>query len=77
MLASRKKFASTSALRGKATSARFVVRAFAQPHADAVGEQLFDVGLGAIEIGLDNDANRAAKPGTRVDAAHNVERSPA
>ncbi len=41
---------------------RLFVRAFAKPNADAVGEKLFDVGLGAVEVGLDDDADGAAHP---------------
>ena len=53
---------------------RLVVGAFAEADADAVGEELLDVGLGAVEIGLDDDADGAAHVGARVDAAHDVER---
>jgi hypothetical protein len=52
----------------------FLVGAFAETDADAFGDELLDVGLGAVEIGLDDDADGAAQFGSGVDAAHDVER---
>ena len=59
---------------GKSHFGWLLVGAFAEAHADAVGDELLDVGLRAIEIGLDDDADGAAQLGPGVDAAHDVER---
>jgi len=52
----------------------FVVGSLAEAHANSLGHQLLDVGLGAVEIGLDDDADDAAHLGARMDAAHDVKR---
>ena len=40
---------------------RLLVGAFAKAHANAVGEELLDVGLRAVEVSLDDDADGAAE----------------
>ena len=49
------------------------VGAFAEADADAFGHEAVDVGLGAVEIGLDDDADVAAEARGGVDAVDDVE----
>ena len=51
---------------GECDFRRFLVGAFAQANADAVGDERLDVGLRAIEVRLDDNADVAAQ----VGAAH-------
>src|SRR5208337_5186606 len=53
---------------------RLIVSAFAEPDTDAFGEQLLHVGLGTVEVGLNDDADRTARSRACMDAAHDVER---
>ena len=52
----------------------FVVGSLAEADTDAVGDELLDVGLRAIEVGLNDDANRAARLRGGMKPAHDVER---
>jgi len=45
----------------------------AAAHADAFDDELLDVGLGAIEVGLDDDADRVAQLGLGMNAADDVQ----
>ena len=53
---------------------RLLVGALAQPHPDALGQQLLHVRLRAVKVGLDHDSNRPAQLGLRMEPPHNVQR---
>jgi len=54
---------------------RFLVGTLAQPNADAVGQQLFNVAFGAVHVSLDHCSHTALVPGYAVQLVDKVERA--
>ena len=53
----------------------FVVRALAQAYTDSVGQQFFNVRLGAVEVSLDDDSNSSAQVWACIEPPHDLQRN--